>query len=281
MWDSSLWLPRTRSDFCHEGPSGPCPYGAVFARREAFPFPDKSMQKQHILNEIKRTAAANGGTPLGKGRFYQETSIKEADWLGRYWSRWSDALREAGFSPNTLQEAYPEEELLARLATLCRELGRLPVRGELRLKRRADPSFPSDKVFDRFGTKAQVVAKLAEYCSTRSDLADVAALCAPITETVLPESDDESAPEPEIGFVYLLRSGRHYKIGRSNAAGRRERELAIQLPEKASRVHTIRTDDPVGIESYWHTRFESKRLNGEWFALNAADVKAFRRRKFM
>jgi len=48
--------------------------------------------------------------------------------------------------------------------------------------------------------------------------------------------------------VYLIKSGRFYKIGRSNAAGRREREIALQLPEKADTVHVIRTDDPPGIE---------------------------------
>jgi hypothetical protein len=59
------------------------------------------VNKQHILDEIKRTAAANGKLPLGKAKFLRETGIKESDWGGIYWARWGDALREAGFEPNS------------------------------------------------------------------------------------------------------------------------------------------------------------------------------------
>ena len=76
-----------------------------------------------------------------------------------------------------------------------------------------------------------------------------------------------------------MKSGRYYKIGRSHSAGRRAYELAILLPEPLKLVHAIETDDPPGVERYWHERFADRRANGEWFALTPADVAAFRRRK--
>ncbi|MBX3302173.1 MAG: GIY-YIG nuclease family protein [Nitrospira sp.] len=119
------------------------------------------MDRAFIIHEIQRTAKENNGKPLGQNRFTSETGIKYTDWFGVYWARWSDAAREAGLTPNTLQAAY-----------------------------------------DR-------------------------------------------------AFLF-------YKIGRSNATGRRTYELDLQLPDKTKTVHVIRTDDPAGIEAYWHTRFASK-----------------------
>jgi len=239
------------------------------------------MDKEHILNEIRRTAKENGGSPLGQARFHQQTGIKQADWFGRYWARWGDAVREAGLSPNALQGAYAQEQLLERFARLIREIRRFPGLGDLRLKRHQDPTFPSHNTFARFGGKRRLVGRLLEYCSSVGGFDDVIPILgdhgAPSVET----RERRTAPPPEIGFVYLLKSGRYFKIGKANAHGRRERELAIQLPEKARSVHVIKTDDPSGIEAYWHTRFAAKRRHGEWFELDAADVGAFKRRRFM
>jgi hypothetical protein len=83
------------------------------------------------------------------------------------------------------------------------------------------------------------------------------------------------------GFVYLMKSGRHYKIGKTNSVDRRRYEIGIQLPQAIEPIHSIETDDPSGIEAYWHNRFRERRLNGEWFELTASDIRAFRKRRFM
>ena len=78
----------------------------------------------------------------------------------------------------------------------------------------------------------------------------------------------------------LAKHGRDYKIGRSNDVTRRRREIALLLPNEFEHVHMIETDDPEGIEQYWHRRFEARRTRGEWFRLTTEDVAAFRRRRY-
>lgn len=239
------------------------------------------VNKQHILDEIRRTAKANGGEPLGRMRFEQETGIRYHDWWGKYWARWGEAVQEAGFAPNALQDAFSDEMLLGRLVDFIRELGRFPANGDLRIKKRNDPTFPNDKVFDsHFGVRQKLRRAVVEYCQSHTGFDDVMALCSPIPSVDEAPKREKNA-QVVVGFVYLMKSGKHYKIGKTNAAGRREYELAIQLPERLSTVHVIKTDDPDGIEAYWHRRFAAKRGNGEWFALESEDVQAFKRRTFM
>jgi hypothetical protein len=241
------------------------------------------MNKAQILEEIRRTAAENDGVPLGRQAFRSETGIRNCDWCGKYWAVWSDALREAGFPPNEMNRAYDKSLLLEKYAALARELGQLPSADHLRLKRRSDPEFPSHNVFTRFGSKSALVKKLLDYCRSREGYDDVIRMCEEHVAPARNSADEESHARPATdGFVYLFKSGRFYKIGKSNAVGRREYEIGIKLPEDLKKIHEIRTDDPSGIEAYWHKRFEAKRVKGEWFKLSAADVAAFkRRRRFM
>lgn len=241
-----------------------------------------SVERQYIIAEIRRTAEANGGAPLGRARFAAETGIRESDWSGRYWARWSDALAEAGFGPNQLQVRYSDDDVLAALVSEIRRLGRMPTAPELRLRRRDDKTFPSRGVFERLGARAALVAKVADYCRSRDDHQDVLEMIAvDVVNAVDQERSQVDGDVTQYGFVYLLKSGRYYKIGHTFDVGRRRYDIAIQLPEPVSEEHVIRTDDPVGIERYWHSRFADRRKNGEWFELTRADITAFKRRKFM
>lgn len=242
------------------------------------------MKKDFILSEIKRIAQQNDDAPPGREKFARLTGIKTTDWYGKYWSRWGDAIREAGYTPNELQLPYDELRLVAPLALLARELGRFPVHGEVRMKAQQDKSFPSHSVFARLGSKSERARKVLDYCNKTPGFDDVAVICKPLVSSVEASAENEQhrrRDETIFGFVYLTRMGKHYKIGHTESLGRREYELAIQMPEKLTLVHAIRTDDPAGIEAYWHKRFEDRRGNGEWFDLSTQDVKAFKRRTFM
>lgn len=220
---------------------------------------------------------------MGVARFEAETGIKRSDWTSKFWARWGDALVEAGYEPNALRTLRDEDEVLESLALFARELGHFPVVAEIRLKAKTEPGFPWHNTFRRFGNKQALALRLRAY-AVKHHYEDVVALCDVVVERSDKRSSIDCASDDgavEVGYVYLLKSGRYYKIGRSNAVGRRERELAIQLPDEAKVVHSIKTDDPVGIEAYWHSRFGDHRKNGEWFELTVKDVTDFKRRRFM
>jgi hypothetical protein len=231
--------------------------------------------REHILIEIRRLAKLKDGQPPGSRRFEQETGIREASWHGVYWARRSDALKEAGLAPNEMQGKSETEFIMGKYIEAARHYGRLPVKMELRMYGRMHQGFPSDKAFHtHFGSKEALLTNLKEWVRDKPQFEDVAGMLGS------EPTKAEGGAEPKEGLVYLIKSGAHYKIGRSDELERRVKEIRIALPETATLVHSIRTDDPVGIEAYWHRRFADRRANGEWFKLGHADVRAFKRRKF-
>lgn len=231
--------------------------------------------REQIIAEIKRLASENGGAAPGVAAFANATGITQGRWRGVYWTRWSDALADAGFAPNVLVAKRDSTEILHQVVDLCRSLGKMPTYTDMRMHVRKDSSFPNDKTFAKhFGNMAGLIATLRRL-SNDSAYEELTTLL-PDTR----EAEVESLKQSDDGFVYLLKSGPHYKIGCTANLERRVKEITVAMPEATTLVHSIRTDDPSGIEAYWHKRFANCRARGEWFKLSVDDLKAFRRRTF-
>lgn len=230
--------------------------------------------RETIIFEIKRIADEIGRSP-GKQLFQKQTSIPESHWYGKYWLSWHDAIAEAGLEPNSVPEKITDDGLLRLFAEAVRKLGRIPSVAELRMYRRDNPDFPAQSTFNRtFRDKKTLIGALVKWVNHNNDFSDI--------KDFLPEANvlDETDESEAERFVYLLKSGPHYKIGRSDNLEKRIKQISIALPENVILVHSIRTDDPAGIEAYWHRRFGERRANGEWFKLSNADIKAFKKRKY-
>jgi Meiotically up-regulated gene 113 len=234
--------------------------------------------REQILSEIRRLAHAKGGQPPGFRLFERETGIRVSAWRGVYWARWGDAVAEAGFMPNTKTIQFGEQYVLGRIAEACRHFGRIPTVMELRIYKKARADFPNDRAISRrFGSTANMHRELAKWAGTNETHADIAAMFV----GRLFEGAEPAAKRLAEGFVYLIRWGANYKIGRGDQLERRVKQVRTGLPDSGTLVHAIRTDDPPGIEAYWHRRFADRRAeNGEWFKLTPSDVAAFKRRKF-
>ena len=234
--------------------------------------------RDRIIDEIRRIAAADDGRPPGKAVFARISGIQESAWSGRFWAKWSDALSEAGFTPNLMQDRIDPRSMLDALVVVCRHYGKVPSFAELKLYKQGRPEFPSKGAFaGHYRTRAGLIEALSRHCSQNSGLLDVAALLSSEESLASPAAAPVKATE---GHVYLLKAGEFYKVGRSDNLERRVKEVRTAMPESLTLVHAIATDDPPGIEAYWHRRFNDRRCNGEWFRLITSDVTAFKRRKF-
>jgi hypothetical protein len=232
--------------------------------------------RERILTEIKRVAKANGGKAPGRSVFEKETGYRDKDWLGKYWARWSDAVEEAGFVAQEFTQKQDTSTIYPKLAEVIRHYKRFPTNPEMNLYRKSNLSFPWDTTLKvHFGSKLEMKKLVREWASTKSGYEDIISM--------LPEVNAATTYFTKAtadGHVYLIKSGAFYKIGRGDELEKRVKQIRTALPDTSSLEHSIRTDDPSGIEAYWHRRFADKRANGEWFKLTTSDVAAFRKRKY-
>ncbi|MCP3875386.1 MAG: GIY-YIG nuclease family protein [Desulfobacteraceae bacterium] len=176
---------------------------------------------------------------------------------------------------------YKNDELILFYIKLIRELGSFPIDGQLKLKAKESPKFPSQFSFRRLGQKAERVRKVISFCKNKKEYEDVIEYCEPVAALEKTSSENDFIDNQRIGYVYLIRHGnrKEYKIGKTYNPIKREGEIRLEPPEKVKPIHTIATDEPSGVERYWHNRFSDKRKEGEWFELSADDVRAFKKWK--
>jgi hypothetical protein len=233
--------------------------------------------RERVLAAFQQAAEANNGEPPSGPNF--EKIVPTKAWHGKFFARFSDMVRAAGYEPKQPIERIDESKLLAPVAQLVRRLKRFPTTPELSIERRERPDFPSPKTLKRrFENQRGLTTALLAFCADSADYEDVFHLLRTFEE----RGDIEQPDSAHDGFVYLMKRGKYYKIGFTNSDVRgRQSQLNRPAPESVphTAIHSIQTDDPRGIEAYWHRRFADKRREGEYFELSPKDIAAFRRRK--
>jgi hypothetical protein len=77
------------------------------------------------------------------------------------------------------------------------------------------------------------------------------------------------------GFVYLIKCGELYKIGKTTNLERRIKEFAVGNPYPLILVTSRYSLDIDSLERSFHIYYRKKRIKGEWFELNAEEVLFF------
>jgi hypothetical protein len=74
------------------------------------------------------------------------------------------------------------------------------------------------------------------------------------------------------GFVYVIESGRYYKIGSTKNPKNRFRKYITENPNKIEVVIQKEAYSYIDAEKLLHELFNEKRCHGEWFLLNEEDL---------
>ena len=209
------------------------------------------MTKDAVMQRVRALATERGGH-VSFNVFVVETGIN-GQWLrGQvWWTGWNSLLTEIGIKTREFSvPRTPVARIVEAVAGLIEREERWPTQDDLRRERVRDCSFPSLKVIKpilKSGALAKLIVELAATSGQFTAASLIARKYQPADESFV----DVGLGEKVKGYVYLLRSGRSYKIGKSNDPSRRYREVRLELPDETHQVQTIPTDDPTGIESYW------------------------------
>jgi hypothetical protein len=105
--------------------------------------------------------------------------------------------------------------------------------------------------------------------SCKGDMRSIGTI-APETLKQYPAFDtNESKTE---GYIYVLKSGEFYKIGKTVNPHGRFMQISPVMPEPVEVVGLYYDPDIAAAESALHEYFSARRVNGEWFRLAPEDL---------
>ena len=191
----------------------------------------------------------------------------------------SEFQEHCGLRPNKPgnDQKIQDEELLKDLYDTYLREGEIPHQIRLR-KWIRDGKIKHHTLESRFNGMFGIQKALHQYAVNKGD-ANI--LSMPGWKISFDDVGSDNSTIDRIRYVYLMRHGNRneYKIGKTYNPIKREGQIRLELPNAVEPIHYIETDDPSGIELYWHRRFGDKNTNGEWFILSQNDVNSFKKWK--
>lgn len=237
-------------------------------------------RREEILKEVKKYSKENTGKTPSEKVFYEYSGLNVYDIKKFGWANYGELISEAGLTPNKFDKTkYSHDQLCDIFIEIIREKNKWPSRGDIEVRHFKDPSIPHPGTFyKKLGLTNNLAQSILAYIFDKNGYDDVYKICKNISDASEPvaKENDESKMT---GYVYLGIQNNIHKIGFAKDLDRRREDITLMGPTPMVWIHSIKTDDMVGVEKYWHNRFKSKNTRAEWFKLAPSDVKAFKRWK--
>lgn len=183
------------------------------------------MNRDQFIQRI-RELAAERGDHIGFRECLKEVGLSEGWLRGQPWfNGWNKLLTDLGLQTRRFEPPQRNAaDSVATLVDLVRRLGRWPTEDELRRERASNKAIASTAYIRKLRRSGELAALLAPYAEADPTNQTLRTL---IADASRPEESEivTSSKDRVQGYVYMLRSGRKYKIGKSTDPSRRFREI--------------------------------------------------------
>ena len=171
------------------------------------------MDKPQITRRLTQLASERGGH-IAFRAFIAATGLSERWLRDQPWFQgWNALLKEVGLETKSFKvDRTPPETIAEAVAELITRSGKWPTEDELRREKAQNASFPSATIISPMRKTGELARLIVELGVVRPGFAAAAEIAA---KHQVHAPDAVGVDERVKGYVYMLRSGRSYKIGKS------------------------------------------------------------------